>query len=131
MSRFASIGAEVTVAEPTASSVRQPTNATKSNDATRTCDHRATIVPRTKKHAPASCEAGAWSAFGVSRVLFRDRVASLALAIIPLGRPLPVASSSLPAGIGRVVLRRLLTRPCSRWGVPCRACYHARGGLLP
>ena len=36
----------------------------------------------------------------VSRVLFRASVALRAAAIIPLGRPLPDASSSLPAGSG-------------------------------
>jgi hypothetical protein len=24
-----------------------------------------------------------------------------------------------------------LTWPCSGWGLPCRPCYHGRGGLLP
>src|SRR5437867_8122289 len=37
----------------------------------------------------------------------------------------PTRSSSDP---GRV---SLLTWPCSDWGLPCRACYQTRGGLLP
>src|SRR5580765_6473572 len=37
----------------------------------------------------------------------------------------PTRSSSDP---GRV---SLLTWPCSDWGLPCHACYQARGGLLP
>jgi len=37
----------------------------------------------------------------------------------------PTRSSNDP---GRV---SLLTWPCSDWGLPCRACYQARGGLLP
>jgi len=37
----------------------------------------------------------------------------------------PTRSSNDP---GRV---SLLTWPCSDWGLPCRACCQARGGLLP
>src|SRR5207247_635814 len=37
----------------------------------------------------------------------------------------PTRSSGDP---GRV---SLLTWPCSDWGLPCRACYQTRGGLLP
>src|SRR5207244_12819010 len=37
----------------------------------------------------------------------------------------PTRSSDDP---GRV---SLLTWPCSDWGLPCRACCQARGGLLP
>src|SRR5258708_32046868 len=37
----------------------------------------------------------------------------------------PTRSSDDP---GRV---SLLTWPCSDWGLPCRACYQTRGGLLP
>ena len=38
--------------------------------------------------------------------------------------------------LGRVTLcdlavARLPMRPCSRWGLPCRSRYRARGGLLP
>jgi hypothetical protein len=63
---------------------------------------------------------------------------------IPLGRPLPAASSNQP---GRRLedepcthSARLLTpepccatpiRFCSRWGLPCRSCYQSRGALLP
>src|SRR5690606_37916745 len=28
-------------------------------------------------------------------------------------------------------LRAVPIRSCSRWGLPCRRCYHRRGGLLP
>ena len=65
----------------------------------------------------------------IRRVLFRDSVALVAAAIIPLRRPLLSASSSLPGSIGRAV--RSLTWPCSRWGLPCRLRYRRRGGLLP
>src|SRR5712691_10212636 len=37
----------------------------------------------------------------------------------------PTRSSDDP---GRV---SLLIWPCSDWGLPCHACYQARGGLLP
>ena len=58
---------------------------------------------------------------------------------IPLGRPLPAVSSNQP---GRQSEDRPAARPngeaarapirsCSRWGLPCRACYQARGALLP
>jgi hypothetical protein len=39
----------------------------------------------------------AWSTSSLSRVLFRTEIALDAAAVIPLGRPLPDASSSLPA----------------------------------
>jgi hypothetical protein len=67
----------------------------------------------------------------VSRVLSRVRVTPGAEAIIPLGRRLPGASSGLPAGSSEQLWYRLPTRPCSRWGLPCRPRYHGRGGLLP
>jgi hypothetical protein len=63
----------------------------------------------------------------VSRVLSR--------VIIPLGRPSPCASSSLPGSHARTRRCRLPCDfpiwPCSRWGLPCHACYHPRGALLP
>lgn len=70
--------------------------------------------------------AGAWSTSSVSRVLFRAKVTRRAAAIIPLGRPLPDASSSQPASSGESPFwkraeassQRLPTRPCSRWGLP-------------
>src|SRR2546429_1554561 len=37
----------------------------------------------------------------------------------------PTRSSDDPGGVS------LLTWPCSDWGLPCRACCQARGGLLP
>ena len=54
---------------------------------------------------------------------------------IPLGPLSPAASSSLPGSHARTTRCRLLCDfpiwPCSRWGLPCHACYHARGALLP
>src|SRR5438105_5547922 len=52
--------------------------------------------------APALLQGRLRSTSSVSRVLCRARVASRAAAIIPLGRALPHASSSQPAGVGRV-----------------------------
>jgi hypothetical protein len=81
-----------------------------------------------------------WSTSSVSRVLSRVAVACATPTIIPLRRPLPIASSSLPAGGERVTLcrSRLALRsacrpmwPCSRWGLPCRLRHRRRGGLLP
>src|SRR5262245_1352374 len=71
----------------------------------------------------------------VSRVLFRLRVTQKTAAVIPLGRSLPIASSSLPADSGEspftACAARPPTWPCSRWGLPCRPRYRRRGGLLP
>ena len=58
---------------------------------------------------------------------------------IPLGRPLPAASSNQPgqrSGDGSKVfsVRTPYVAPirfCSRWGLPCRPCCHGRGALLP
>jgi len=55
---------------------------------------------------------------------------------IPLDRPLPDGSSSLPeqrrgnspAGPNPAPVP---IWPCSRWGLPCHACYQPRGALLP
>ncbi len=40
------------------------------------------------------------------------------------------ASCGLPWSIGRAALKRSSTWPCSGWGLPCRARYRTRGGLL-
>jgi hypothetical protein len=72
------------------------------------------------------------------------RVVSRAMAI-PLGRPLPAASSNQPGqrsgdGSKDSSAEKRLSREtpcvapirfCSRWGLPCRSCCHARGALLP
>jgi len=61
------------------------------------------------------------------------------VAAIPLGRPLPAASSNQP---GRRAWRAGLPSPrgkkrvapirfCSRWGLPCRPRCRVRGALLP
>ena len=92
-----------------------------------------------KKHAPTSCEVGARSAFARKPSSVPRSSRPLAAAIIPLGRALPVASSSLPAGSGESPSTRALScpphrlpmRPCSRWGLPCHPRYRGRGGLLP
>jgi len=96
----------------------------------------------TKAHDPLARVA--WSTSFISRVLFRAEVALDAAAIIPLGRPLPDASSSLPASLSRERAshspwRRSCEtpspsshmRPCSRWGLPCHLRCRRRGGLLP
>ncbi len=64
----------------------------------------------------------------VSRILSpRTRVA-----VIYLGRRLPAASCGLPGGRGRRAASRRLRSafppawPCSRWGLPGRACHQAR-----
>ena len=82
-----------------------------------------------------------WSTSSLSRVLFHLEVALDAAAVIPLGRPLPDASSSLPADSSESPSTALpacasraarpLMWPCSRWGLPCRFRYRRRGGLLP
>jgi len=86
-----------------------------------------------------ACERTNRSTPHVSRVLSRATVTGRALAIIPLGRASRRASSGLPASSGEspyeeqafACSTRLPTRPCSRWGLPCRPCCHVRGGLLP
>jgi hypothetical protein len=55
---------------------------------------------------------------------------------IPLGRPLPAASSDQPGreprdGPGGVAAPLAPIRSCSRWGLPCRGRYRPRGALLP
>ena len=86
-------------------------------------------------------EAG-WSQELVSRVMSRGSVTLTAEIIIPLGRPLPDASSSLPGSLGEqpshapsVVRRRFAHRfpmwPCSGCGLPRHDRYRPCGGLLP
>ena len=61
------------------------------------------------------------------------------VAAIPLGRPLPTASSNQPGRLAwREGLRLPRERPraapirfCSRWGLPCRPRCRVRGALLP
>ncbi len=72
----------------------------------------------------------------VSRVLYGCSGKRCNVATIPLGPVSPPASSDLPERPGRkppskVALRTVPIRSCSRWGLPCRPCYQARGGLLP
>jgi len=60
----------------------------------------------------------------------------LSWAVIPLGCASPRTSSDLPGShVGHMSRRLRAARfpiwSCSRWGLPCRACYHARGALLP
>ena len=60
---------------------------------------------------------------------------------IPLGHALPHGSSNQPGRRRRMHRWRLASYPakhraapirsCSRWGLPCHACYQARGALLP
>ena len=73
------------------------------------------------------------SALGQRRSRPISRV--LSWAIIPLGRPSPVASSSLPGSHARTRRCRLPCDfpiwPCSRWGFPCHVRYRPRGALLP
>ena len=47
---------------------------------------------------------------------------------IRLARPTRTAG---PETTLKVALRAIPIRSCSRWGLPCRPCYQARGGLLP
>jgi len=49
--------------------------------------------------------------------------------IIYLGDLLPNHSCNLPANIRRTTL--FAAWSCSWRGLPCRWCYHHRGGLLP
>ncbi|UUP16149.1 hypothetical protein NTH_00591 [Nitratireductor thuwali] len=72
----------------------------------------------------------------VSRVLYGCSGKRCNVATIPLGPVSPPASSDLPERQGRkqpskVALRTVPIRSCSRWGLPCRPCCQARGGLLP
>ena len=59
----------------------------------------------------------------------------LSWTIIPLGRPSPDASSSLPGSHARTRRCRLPCDfpiwPCSRWGLPCHVRCRPRGALLP
>ena len=65
----------------------------------------------------------------ISRVLYRKlRYRSFNLT----GRCRPalhISASNLPAGIYRANNRHIWS--CRRRGLPCRACYHTRGALLP
>jgi len=47
---------------------------------------------------------------------------------IRLARPTRMAG---PKTTLKVALRAIPIRSCSRWGLPCRPCCQARGGLLP
>jgi len=58
------------------------------------------------------------------------------VAAIHLGRHLHAASRNPPGWLARKqadgLPRRIIPiRSCSRWGLPCRPCCQARGGLLP
>ena len=68
----------------------------------------------------------------VSRILFLTRDELAQRATISLGSALLRTSSDLPAG---TLSRRNQRSPhiwsCCRWGLPCHACHHARGALLP
>ena len=68
----------------------------------------------------------------VSRILFLTRDELARRATISLGSALLRTSSDLPAGTWS---RRNQRSPhiwsCCRWGLPCHACHHARGALLP
>ena len=80
----------------------------------------------------------------VSRVLYGapPREGQTRATTIPLGRPLPAASSNQPGrrpgGAGpesRATPKRrtrvVPIRSCSRWGLPCRPRCRRRGALLP
>ncbi len=71
----------------------------------------------------------------VSRVLYGRRPCGDNVAAILLGRRLPAASRNQPGWQAetalKVALRAIPIRFCSRWGLPCRPCCQARGGLLP
>ena len=45
-----------------------------------------------------------------------------------VARALEQPTRSVLVGVGHPSLP---IWPCSRWGLPCRWCYHPRGGLLP
>jgi len=64
----------------------------------------------------------------------------------PISRVLSTAATAAGSHSSRVLVTKYLMRPtriqrgprqwipiwpCSRWGLPCHACYHARGALLP
>jgi hypothetical protein len=72
-------------------------------------------------------EQAPWSTSRVSRVLFRASVALDAAAIIPLGRPLPTVSSSLPAGSGESPFPAL---PKEHWA-PAYAALLPMGFAVP
>ncbi len=52
-------------------------------------------------------------------------------ATIPLGPPLPTASSNQPGRRSRAGPYAVPIRSCSRWGLPCQPCCQGRGALLP
>ena len=52
-------------------------------------------------------------------------------ATIPLGLPLPTASSNQPGRRTRAAPYAVPIRSCSRWGLPCQPCCQGRGALLP
>ena len=86
-------------------------------------------------HEPACARPGKGVSRPVSRVLYGpDR--DPAVAAIPLGRPLPAASSNQPGrrASGQACGASAAVAPirsCSRWGLPCRPRRRVRGALLP
>ena len=80
----------------------------------------------------ASALAKSASALEKSRPLSRV----LSWTAIPLGCASPRSSSDLPGSpcgphVAAVSAARFPIWSCSRWGLPCRECYHPRGALLP
>jgi len=62
-----------------------------------------------------------WPERAVSRVLFPAAVTLGGAVTIPLGPPLPTASSNQPGSLGRAALKHSPIRSCSGWGLPsCR-----------
>jgi hypothetical protein len=71
----------------------------------------------------------------VSRVLYGRRLAATTWRPFILGDGCPSPHATNPDGRPKqalkVALRAIPIRFCSRWGLPCRPCRQARGGLLP
>ena len=83
-----------------------------------------------KAHAKITCVTLARFRWLISRVLSSTGIASYRAAVIPLGPTLPSVLKQPTQGLGRAVLRRPSTWPCSGRGLHCRRRYRLRGGLL-
>ena len=67
----------------------------------------------------------------VSRVLFPAPFRDIGSATIPLRQASRPASRDTPGARAEDIPYAPPTWSCSRRGLPCQACYQARGGLLP
>ncbi len=116
---------------PSSTTMRSSSKALRRSSAFMALRASSTLASARKRGArdPVGSRAP-WSTSFVSRVLFRSRIAPRPATIILLGRPLPDASSSLPASSGESPSRRDLDDPrIDRDRADARLCGLAPDGV--